>query len=220
MSKSPGIPLARPIEASDLMLATVHRRPFSDEAWLYEWKYDGFRCLVRKTGDRVELLSRLGNRMDTLFPDIVQAVGAVPGDFTWDTELAVGDGRAASFEHLQTRARTTRNARAAARLHPARLYLFDMLATGARDLRGLPLLERKRFLRDSFEDTGTLVFANGIIGAGLEVFELVKQHGFEGMLAKRLQSTYCAGRSRDWLKIKDPGYGRKAALGIGVRWRK
>jgi ATP-dependent DNA ligase len=45
--------------------------------------------------------------------------------------------------------------------------------------------ERKRFLRDSFDDTGTLVFANGIVGAGLEVFELVKQHGFEGMVAKR-----------------------------------
>ncbi|MGF6870581.1 hypothetical protein [Paraburkholderia sp. MM5477-R1] len=56
----PEIAFARPIEASDLMLATLHRRPFSACGWLFELKYDGFRCLVRKFGDRVELISRLG----------------------------------------------------------------------------------------------------------------------------------------------------------------
>jgi bifunctional non-homologous end joining protein LigD len=98
--------------------------------------------------------------------------------------------------------------RAAAALYPARLYVFDTLATGMRDIRGLPLIERKRFLRDSFEDTGALIFVNGIIGGGDRVFELVKQYGFEGMVAKRLQSTYQKGRSRDWLKVKWAGYVR------------
>ncbi|CAB3784169.1 DNA ligase [Pararobbsia alpina] len=207
MPKAPGIPFARPIEASDLMIAAAHKTPFSDPEFLFEWKYDGYRCLVRK-GDRIELISRNGNSLNASFPDVVDAVAAVPGSFVWDSELTVDDARAASFQHLQTRARTTRNARAAARKHPARFYVFDMLAT-TRDIRGLPLIERKRFLRDSFDDSDALVYASGIVGAGLEVFELVKRHGFEGMVAKRLQSTYQKGRSRDWLKIKWAGYGRQ-----------
>jgi ATP-dependent DNA ligase len=48
----------------------------------------------------------------------------------------------------------------------------------------------------------------------------VRAHGFEGMMAKRLSSSYRAGRSRDWLKIKDRSYPRKAALGIGVKWKR
>jgi bifunctional non-homologous end joining protein LigD len=208
MAKAPGVPLTRPIEASDLMVATLHRRPFSDPAWLYEWKYDGFRCLVRKTRDHVELLSSNGNLMNGSFPDIAEAVAAVLGSFTWDSELTVDTDGIPSFGRLQIRAKTTANAKTAARLHPARLYVFDMLATGTRDLRPLPLLERKRFLRDAFDDTDSLVFVNGIIGAGAEVFELVKQYGFEGMVAKRMQSTYHAGRSRDWLKVKWAGYVR------------
>jgi bifunctional non-homologous end joining protein LigD len=206
----PGTALARPIEASDLMLATLHRRPFSDPDWLYEWKYDGFRCLVRKTSDRVEILSRSGNVFNASFPDVAEAIAAVPGSFAWDGELTVDDAKGIpSFGRLQARAKTTSNVRATVRKHPARLYVFDMLATGTRDIRGLPLIERKRFLRDSFEDTGSLVFVNGIIGAGAEVFELVKQYGFEGMLAKRLASPYQKGRSRDWLKVKWAGYARK-----------
>jgi bifunctional non-homologous end joining protein LigD len=74
--------------------------------------------------------------------------------------------------------------------------------------RHFSLIERKRYLRDSFGDTGVLVFVNGIVGAGDQVFELVRSYGFEGMLCKRLASTYQKGRSRDWLKIKHAGYER------------
>jgi bifunctional non-homologous end joining protein LigD len=221
MPKAPGVARTRPIEASDLMLATVRKRPFSDADWLYEWKYDGFRCLVRKTSNRVELLSRNGNSLNTAFPDVVQAVGIVPGDFVWDGELTVDDPRGVpSFERLQIRARTSRdaNVRVAARLHPARLYAFDMLAIRKRDLRAIPLIDRKRYLRDAFQDSGTLVFASAIIGAGEWVFEQVQVYGFEGMVAKRLAASYQKGRSRDWLKIKYAGYGRPAALGIG--WKR
>jgi bifunctional non-homologous end joining protein LigD len=193
------------------MLATLRARPFSDPAWLYEWKYDGFRCLVRKSGDHVDLLSREGNLFNASFPDVVQAVAAVRGDFVWDAELAIGSARSAEFGLLQQRAKTTspKSVPAAARRCPGRLYVLDMLATGKRDVRGLPLLERKAILRDSFDDSLALAFTSGIIGDGVTVFELVKQYGFEGMVAKRLASTYQKGRSRDWLKIKWDGYSRK-----------
>lgn len=206
------------IEARDLMHATLRATPFSAEGWLFELKYDGFRCLTRKIGSRVELISRQGNVMNPSFPDIVAAINCVPGDFVWDAELTVDDpnGRP-SFERLQSRARTSvpMRVRAAMRDNPARLYVFDMLASGERDIRSLRLAERKEALRGSFDDTGTLVFVSGIVSAGVWVFKQAQAHDLEGIVAKRLDSTYQRGRSHDWLKIKYSGYGRPAALGFG-----
>jgi bifunctional non-homologous end joining protein LigD len=206
------------IDAADLMLATLSRAPFSREGWLYELKYDGFRCLVRKSGARVELISRQGNLMNRSFPDVVAAVERVPGDFVWDAELTVDEPTGqSSFERLQIRARTSVpfKVSVAVAKHPARLYVFDMLADGERDLRRLPLVERKQVLRDSFENTAVLVYVTGIVAAGAWVFEQVKVHDFEGMVGKRLDAPYQRGRSRDWLKVKFAGYSRPAALGWG-----
>ncbi|HKR43337.1 MAG TPA: DNA ligase [Paraburkholderia sp.] len=198
--------------AEDLMHASRHPRPFSNPDWPFEWKYDGFRCLVRKCGAQVELVGRQGKTFNLSFPEVVAAVAAVPGDFVWDAELATGAGRGVeAFRLLQDRARLklAKNVIVAARQNPARLFLFDMMIGGGRDLRALPVPERKAHLRDAFEDTPTLVFSSSIIGAGEAVFDEVQRHGFEGLLAKRLASPYRAGRTKDWLKIKDSAYGRQ-----------
>src|SRR4051794_37926006 len=151
--------MQRNLKASDLMLATLHRTPFSDPDWLFELKYDGFRCLVCKAGSQVKLWSRNGNLFNGSFPDIEEAVSAVPGDFAWDAELTVDDdaGRS-SFERLRQRAvtKTPKNVRAAAKADPARLYIFDALSVGEADLRALPLTKRKLHLRRSFDNTPTL----------------------------------------------------------------
>ena len=182
------------------------------------FKYDGFRCLVRKVGERVDLLSRQGNMLNRSFPDIVAAVARVTGDFVWDAELTVDEltGQS-SFGRLQFRALTSVEMRVRATMakHPARLYAFDMLAAGEKDIRQLPLIERKQVLRDSFDNTTELVYVTGIVAAGAWVFDQVKLHDFEGMLAKRLDSTYQRGRSRDWIEVKYQGYSRPAALGFG-----
>jgi bifunctional non-homologous end joining protein LigD len=206
------------IEAADLMLATLGRRAFSDENWLFQLKYDGYRCLVRKTGEHAELLSREGNSLNLSFPDVVQAVAALPGDFVLDAELTVDDasGRS-SFERLRRRAVTKKpaNVGAAAREHPARLYLFDALSLNGRDLRALPLIERQGHLRGALDDPSTLIVASGIVGAGHFVFEQAASLDLEGMVAKRLASPYQRGRSRDWIKVKYANYSRTAALGFG-----
>lgn len=179
---------------------------------------DGFRCLVRKSRERVDLLSREGNRFNGSFPDIVDAVAAVPGDFVWDAELAVGAARGKdSFSSLQQRARTTsrRNVPAAARRCPARLYIFDMMLADGVDQRGRPLTERKDRLRDAFDDTSTLVYVTHVEGVGELVFEQVQLHDFEGMVAKRKASPYVRGRSLNWIKVKNAQYSRPEALGFG-----
>nr|WP_318289677.1 DNA ligase [Paraburkholderia sp. BL8N3] len=207
-----------PIEARDLMLATLGRRPFSGNDWLFELKYDGYRCLVRKTGASVELVSRAGNLLNPSFPDIVEAVAAVPLDFALDAELTVDEANGrSSFDHLRRRAvtKTPMRVRAAVASHPARLYLFDALSLDGQDLRALPLVERKAYLREAVADTKTLIYASGIVGAGEWVFEQAQSLDLEGMVAKRLSSPYQRGRSLDWLKIKNADYGRPVALGWG-----
>ncbi|CAB3754797.1 DNA ligase [Paraburkholderia humisilvae] len=210
--------LERPIKPSDLMHAMQRRRPFSHVDWLFQWKLDGFRCLVEKWGDKVALTSRQGKPFNRSFPEIVEAVAAVPGDFVWDSELAIGDARGpASFSRLLERSSTTspRNIPAAARRHPARIFVFDMLLSGKRDLRHLELTERKARLRDAFDDTQRLVYVTDVECVGELVFEQVKIHDFEGMVAKRKASTYTRGRSPNWIKIKNINYSRPAALGFG-----
>jgi bifunctional non-homologous end joining protein LigD len=213
--RTSSIPL---IDAKDLMLATLARKPFSRDDWIFELKYDGYRCLIRKVGTRVDLISRQGNSLNGSFPDIVEAVWNVSGNFIWDAELTVDEANGrSSFERLQKRAvtRVPMRVRSAMREHPARLYIFDMLADGERDIRHLSLLERKQILRDSFENTQQLVYVVGIAGAGTWVFDQAKSHDMEGIVAKRLDAPYSRGRSRDWIKVKYQEYSRPAALGFG-----
>jgi ATP-dependent DNA ligase len=206
------------VEAADLMHATLQKRPFSSADWLFEWKYDGFRCLVRKRGDQVDLISRQGNYLNGSFPDVVKAVAAVPGDFVLDAELAVGSGRGpVEFANLQQRARTVspRSIPAAVRKCPARLYVFDMMMLGTRDIRDRPLVKRKSMLRDAFDDTPTLVYVTHVETVGELVFEQVLLNDFEGMVCKRKESLYVRGRTLSWIKVKNAEYSRPAALGFG-----
>jgi bifunctional non-homologous end joining protein LigD len=205
------------IEAADLMHATLQKRPFSSHDWLFEWKFDGFRCLVRKHGDHVDLISREGKPFNLSFPDVVKAISAVPGDFVLDAELAVGAGRGGDFGLLQQRAKTIspRSIPSAVRKCPARLYVFDMLMRGTLDIRDRPLIERKSMLRDSFDDKPTLVYATHVETVGELVFEQALLLDFEGMVCKRKDSLYVRGRSLNWIKVKNADYSRPAALGFG-----
>jgi bifunctional non-homologous end joining protein LigD len=126
------------IEARELMFPTRRATPFSDKEWLFEWKYDGLRCLVRKEGECVDLISRSGKSFNDSFPEIVDAVAAVPGEFVWDGELTVDEPTGhPSLRKVQGRARTSTRVKmdAVKTEYPARLYVFDILASMANDLR-------------------------------------------------------------------------------------
>jgi bifunctional non-homologous end joining protein LigD len=104
-----------------------------------------------------------------------------------------------SFDLLEGRARTrvALRVRAAARERPARLYVFDMLASGREDVRRMRLVERKAMLRESFDDTKILVYTGCVEEHG----ELAFQHAeakldLKGVMAKRLDAPYVPGRTR------------------------
>src|SRR5688572_9504945 len=94
------------ITHQDLMLASSAKTPFAYRGWIFELKYDGFRCLATKHGTRVHLESRRGRDMAPSFPEVVEALRAIPHDFVIDGELVICDERGCpQFERLGKRAR-------------------------------------------------------------------------------------------------------------------
>ena len=189
------------------MLAQIGRgTPPAGEEWLYEIKWDGIRALCYIDGGKVRMVSRNGNLIDRQYPELsilthhVKATQAI-----LDGEIAALDERGVpSFGRLQRRI-TVGDASAVATLsrhHPVVLYLFDLLYLDGRDLRGAPLLERKRLLKAILLTDQMIRYSEHFAGAGSELLEAVRQQGIEGIVAKRASSLYESRRTSDWLKYK------------------
>ena len=201
---------ARPVKVRDvgLMLAQTRDDAFTDPNWLFELKYDGYRLLGAREGGARQpvLLSRNGHDLTAVFPEIAHAVQTLPyDDFVLDGEVVVHDdaGRP-SFPRLQKRGRLTQRydiARATVEL-PATLYAFDLLALEGFDLRSLALAERKAMLQWMLPPVGPIKFADHIEGRGEAFFEQVREMQLEGIVAKKADSRYRAGRSSAWIKIR------------------
>jgi len=184
-------------------LATLTRDRFSDPAWMYERKFDGERCLTYGSGDRAALMTR--NRLDVsaTYPELHDALlGQSSADFVVDGEIVAFEGDATSFGKLQQRLGVRQPDPGLLRRVPVIYYLFDVLVADGRDVRALPLRERKQALRAllAFEDP--IRFAEHRDGNGEPFWDEACQRGWEGLIAKRASSRYLAGRTRDWLKFK------------------
>jgi bifunctional non-homologous end joining protein LigD len=192
--------------AQPFTLATLAERPFSDPAWLYEIKYDGVRVLASRAGDRVTLYGRSGQDTTSRYPEVVRALHALPVDrFVIDGEIvALDDAGRPSFQRLQPRMALT-DPREAARMaaqRPAVGIFFDCLTLEDRDLRRLPLVDRKECLRLLVPRLGPARYSDHIAGEGRAFFEAASEQRLEGIVAKKARSTYTGRRSGDWIKIK------------------
>jgi bifunctional non-homologous end joining protein LigD len=187
------------------MLAESRDEPFSAPGWLFELKHDGYRLLAGRDGARAQLLFRRGRDASPLFPEIAGAVAKLPfQSFTLDGEVVVLDEEGVpSFQRLQKRSQLLRPLdiqRASIEL-PATLFAFDLLAWEDFDLRPLPLASRKSILRRLLPLAGPLRFCDHVEERGAELFEQIRQRGLEGLIAKKADSPYRAGRSDHWLKL-------------------
>ncbi len=188
------------------MLAQAREEPFSDRDWVFEIKYDGYRLIGARDGTRSVLRYRRGQEVSAVFPELAKALARLPYErFVLDGEVVVLDEEGKpSFQRLQQRVQLRRRhdvARASVRL-PATLFAFDLLAFGDRDLRGLPLRRRKEALRALLPVAGPLRYSDHIPERGEAMYEHVRRMGLEGLIAKRADSRYVAGRSAEWLKIR------------------
>ncbi|HLV01582.1 MAG TPA: DNA ligase D, partial [Acidobacteriota bacterium] len=148
---------------------------------------------------------RKGSDVTFLYPELTRALVALPFDeFVLDGELvALDESGRPDFQRLQNRAQRTTgvDAEAQALETPVTLFVFDLLVLSGRDLRSLPLEQRKAFLKRMLPPRGPIRYADHVEEAGKELFERVQEQRLEGIVAKRASSTYRAGRSAHWLKI-------------------
>ncbi|MEE9282008.1 MAG: DNA ligase D [Myxococcota bacterium] len=200
------------------MLAGSADAPFSRQGWLFELKYDGARVIAARRGELVRLVARSGRDVTRTYPELTRAFGHLPlEDFTIDGEVvALDESGRSSFERVQRRFSQS-DPRVIRRLEvevPVVFYAFDLLGAAGRDLRALPLVERKQILALFAPRLGQVRFADHVEGDGEALYEAACEHGLEGVVAKRSDSRYETGRrSRSWLKIKVPHSSSLAIVG-------
>ncbi|MFF4362034.1 non-homologous end-joining DNA ligase [Streptomyces sp. NPDC001604] len=215
------------------MLATPGSLPpaAQDSRWAYETKQDGQRVVAYLEGDGSILLrARSGEDITAAYPELRplgEALGATPAVLDGEV-LALDEQGRADFQLLQPRMglahAPARAARQAAKA-PVHLILFDVMHLGGRDLTALPYARRREQLERLGLHGPYWSTPAALVGHGEQALQATREHGLEGLVCKRLDSTYEPGvRSRSWIKIRNmrsedvvvggwlPGKGRLSGL--------
>lgn len=181
-------------------LATLVEQAPDGDAWLHEIKYDGYRLLARLWRGEWRLFTRNGHDWTQRFPSLASALSRLPVESAWfDGEVMalLDDGRS-SFAALQQRLSDG---------HDGGLVymIFDLVYLDGRSLRRTPLGERKQVLARLLagsELPDALRYSDHVQGNGRSFFHQACTHGLEGVVSKRRDSPYVAGRGKDWRKSK------------------
>ena len=185
------------------MLATAVTALPRGQDWAYEFKWDGIRALLDVSERGVHIFSRAGNEVSTAYPELVAQAEEME-DALLDGEIVVIAGGRPSFEALQRRMHVRDQAeirRLMAEL-PVTFVVFDMLRRYGVDLTARPWQERRATLeRWASENDGWTLSPSFDDGPATEA--AAREHGLEGVVAKRITSRYLPGaRGRDWVKLR------------------
>src|SRR6195256_3543112 len=188
---------------------SVDEIPVGDD-WQYEPKWDGFRCLAFRDGEKVFLQSKAGQPLARYFPDVVEQLQRIAAKrFVVDGELALPVGDALSFDQLQLRLHPAASrVQKLAAAHPALLIVFDLLAdTAGKSLLGSPLHERRTqlegFARKNLKAQGAVRLspATTDLAKAKKWFDKVGGD-LDGVIAKRLDVPYASGERTAMVKVK------------------
>ena len=186
-----------------VMLATLTDRRDFDDGWLLERKFDGERCVARKESGVVRLESRTGKDLSGTYPEVRSAVAAQRSrDLMLDGEVVAYDGDQTSFTRLQQRLGAARPSPEQMARYPVVYCVFDLLELDGEDLSDRPLVERRALLARTIRSSSALQHSEAWRGDSQRRFAAACQSGWEGLIAKRADAPYVAGRSKDWLKLK------------------
>lgn len=184
------------------MLAKRAPKPFDSSDYLFEVKWDGFRCIVFRDGAGVRLQSRNLKDLTHLFPELSSSFQQVDHPVVVDGEIIVFESGKPDFQALQRRGRAQRPGGQLTKKYPARYAAFDLLYLGADSLMDLPLTKRRQALTESLPEDEHLFHSFAVCGQGLKLAKTARELGLEGIIAKQKDSRYLPGkRSRWWLKM-------------------
>lgn len=179
------------------MLAGHTDKPFNKKDWLFEIKWDGYRCLAVIKAKKVALLSRNLKSFNEQFPRIAKDLLALEKHKAiLDGEIVVlnAEGRS-DFQLMQN---------AQSKAGDLYFFVFDLLYCDGVDLRARPLIERKEQLETLLAPLKKthIRYSDHVMEKGVDFFKEAKKLGLEGIVAKDAQSAYVMKRSNSWLKIK------------------
>ncbi len=182
--------------AMEPMLPTLVQFPFSNPAWLFEPKWDGFRAICFIEDGLVRFISRRQNSLTEKFPSLQKITKSIKAT------VAVLDGEIVALDKNGTVRFEGLRSKSAEYQHV--YFVFDLLTLEGADLTNVPLIKRKAALKRILpkRPTGLVRFTEHIIGDGEGLFRELEEMNLEGMVAKRLDSLYVSGRTRAWLKVK------------------
>jgi ATP-dependent DNA ligase len=214
-----GLSLTIPIDMEPMLATAMPELPEGDH-WDYEPKWDGFRVIAHRVGAEITLISRGARPMTRYFPEIVAALGRLgEQSLVLDGEVIVIGPEGLDFDALLQRVHPA-DSRVLMLSHktPAAYVAFDLLARGGRDLRGLPLRERRAELESALSGVSggiNLTPRTSDRAQAVRWFELFEGAGLDGVMAKNWEQPYIPGK-RAWIKVK---HERTAdCVVIGFRW--
>jgi ATP-dependent DNA ligase len=179
-------------------LPSPAREPPGGSGWLHEVKFDGYRAFVRRDAAGVQLFTRRGYDCTERFPAIISAARSLRGrSFLIDGEAVCCDENGVPVFNMLRQVRNKQR---------VFLYAFDLLQVDGRDLRREPIEARKAALAKLICGAGPgLQLSKHLDGQdGAIVFQHACKLGLEGIVSKRRGSRYESGRSRHWIKVKNP----------------
>jgi bifunctional non-homologous end joining protein LigD len=194
------------VYAAPMLAQQVDAIP-SGELWAGELKWDGVRIQAHVTGGRARFFTRRGREVTDLFPELRELVGVVGDGTLVDGELVVQapDG-SPRFHEVMTRLTHRRSS------PPVTLVAFDVLVDQGELVVGLPYLERRARLQQRTRMAPSWYVPEHFVGAGAALFVQAVKLGLEGVILKRVDSTYRAGvRAESWrkvLNVEHPAYRR------------
>lgn len=177
------------------MLAKLVDAPFDGLEWIFEIKWDGYRALAFLDKD-VHLFSRSGQSFK-IFAPILEELSLIKRKAIFDGEVVILDKNGKSdFQLIQNYQRSGNG-------HLV-YFVFDLLFLDGKDLRQLPLIERKGFLQNLLKEVNlpSIKYSDHIENRGIAFFKKAADKGLEGIMAKEKESLYLSRRSSSWLKIK------------------
>lgn len=180
-------------------LATLSDTPPIGENWIHEIKYDGYRTLCFKNKQDTKMVTRSGLDWSAKYNELQKECNMISADsIIFDGEIVWLDEKGrSSFEGLQNSLEEGDSSKLV-------YYVFDLLYLNGYDTRDLPLIDRKKLLREVLEqsDSEKILFSEHWDESGKSVFESACENHLEGIISKNGESHYDSGRNNNWLKIK------------------
>lgn len=188
------------------MLIEKEQPAFDDENYIYELKLDGVRCLLYLDKNMCELRNKRNLKLNSKFPELSDLHKQVKVRCILDGELYIFKNGAPDFFQVQKRTLTSDpfKIRLHVKEYPASFTAFDILYYKDEFLLQEPLIKRKKLLSKVVKESPRLTISRYIEKQGIALFEITKEKGLEGIVAKRKDSKYYSGkRTKDWIKCKN-----------------